>query len=83
MYFIYRRTSRISAVTALATIASVAIVVGVAAIMLVIVGVAACGAALLRVIGAIRPATSRVPVADHATIEGVVVSSTDIADQRI
>jgi hypothetical protein len=83
MYFTYHRVSRISAGTALATIASVGIVVGVGAIMLVIVGVAASGAALLRAIGAIRPATSGVPVADHATIEGVVVRSTDIADQRI
>ena len=82
MYFTYHRVSRISVVTALATMASVAIVAGVAAIMLVIV-VAMSGVALLRVIGAIRPATSRVPAADQATIEGVVVSSTDIADQRI
>jgi hypothetical protein len=52
----YRRVSRISVVPALAMVASVAILVGVAAIMAVVVA-AACGAALLRASGAIRPAT--------------------------
>ena len=56
MSFTRHRISRISVVTALAT--PVAVVAGVAAIMLVIL-VAVSGVALLRVIGAIRPATSR------------------------
>ena len=60
MFFIYRPVSRISMVPALAMVASVAILVGVAAIMAVVVA-AACGAALLRAIGAIRPAAIALP----------------------
>jgi hypothetical protein len=76
MFFTYRRVSSIPVAPALAMVASVAILVGVAAIMAVVVA-AACGAALLRAIGAIRPATTSAPFPDHATIEGVVVRSID------
>ena len=57
---------------ALAMVASVTILFGVAAIMAVVVATA-CGVALLRAIGAIRPAKRAVAFADDATIEGVVV----------
>jgi hypothetical protein len=89
MFFTYRRANRISVVPALAIVASVAILVGVAAIMAVVVGAimavvvaAACGTALLRAIGAMRPAKTSVPFPDHATIEGIVVHTSEIADQR-
>ena len=59
MLFTDRRGSGIWVGPALAMVASVAILVGVAAIMAVVVA-AACGAALLRAIGAIRPATPSV-----------------------
>ena len=62
----------------LAMVLSVAILAGVAAIMAVVVALA-CGAALLRAIGAVRPANRSVPLPDHATIEGVAVDSSDIA----
>jgi hypothetical protein len=81
MFFTYRHVNRISVGPALAMVASVAILVGVAAIMAVVVA-AACGIALLRAIGAMRPARTSVPFPDHATIEGIVVHSSDIADQR-
>jgi hypothetical protein len=77
MFFSYRRVRSISVVPALVTVASVAIVVGVAAIVLFVVGVVACSAVLLRAIGVIRPGKSAVPVQDHATIEGVVVRSSE------
>jgi hypothetical protein len=81
MFFTYRRVNRISVLPALATVSSVAILVGVAAIMAVVVAVA-CGIALLRAIGAMRPARRSVPFPDHATIEGIVVHSSEIAHQR-
>jgi hypothetical protein len=79
MFFAYRRVNRIP--MALAMVASVAILLSVAAIMAVIVA-AACGTAVLRAIGALRPAKNGVPFPDHATIDGIVVRSSDIADQR-
>jgi hypothetical protein len=81
MFFTYRRVSSISVAPALAMVASAAILVGVAAIMAVVLA-AACGAALLRAIGAIRPATPSVPFPDHGTIEGVLVHSTDHVGPR-
>jgi hypothetical protein len=81
MFFIYRRVNKISVGPALAMVASVAILVGVAAIMAVVVATA-CGTALLRAIGAMRPAKTSVPFPDHATIEGIVVHTSEIADQR-
>ena len=59
-----------------AMIASVAILAGVAAFMVVVVA-AACGTALLRAIGALRPAKASMPFTDHATIEGSVVHASD------
>jgi hypothetical protein len=82
MFFTYRRVSRMSMVPALAMVASVAILFGVAAIMAVVVATA-CGVALLRAIGAIRPAKRAVAFADDATIEGVLVRSSDITNQGI
>jgi hypothetical protein len=82
MFLTYRRVSRISVAPALAMVASVAILFGVAAIMAVVVATA-CGVALLRAIGAIRPAKRAVACADDATIEGVVVRSSDITNQGI
>jgi hypothetical protein len=82
MFFTFRRVNRISVVPVLAMVVSVAILAGVAAIMAVAVAVA-CGVALLRAIGVVRPANPSVPLPDHATIEGVVVDSSDIADPRI
>jgi hypothetical protein len=79
MFFTYRRVNRISVLPALATVASVAILVGVAAIMVV---AAACAIAVLRGIGAMRLARRSVPFPDHATIEGIVVYSSDLAHQR-
>lgn len=81
MFFIYRRVTRIS-VPPLAIVASFAILGGVAAIMTVGVAVA-CGVALLRAIGVIRPANPSVALPADATIEGFVVRSSDIADPRI
>jgi hypothetical protein len=82
MFFTARYVSRIAVAPAPAIIASVAILFGVAAIMAVVV-VTSCGAALLRVIGAVCPAKRAVAFADDATIEGGVVRSRDIANQRI
>jgi hypothetical protein len=76
MFLTYRRVSRISVVPALAMVASVAILIAVAAIMALVV-VAACGAAFLRAIGAVRSATPSVPFPDHATIEGVAAHSSE------
>jgi hypothetical protein len=80
MLFIYRRVNKISVVPALAMVASVAILAGVAAIIAVVVA-AARGTALLRGIGAMRPAKNSV-FQDHATIEAIVVHTSEIADQR-
>jgi hypothetical protein len=82
MFFTYRRVSRMSVAPALAMVASVAILFGVAAIMAVVVATA-CGVALLRAIGAIRPAKRAVAFADDATIEAVLVRSSDITNQGI
>jgi hypothetical protein len=82
MFITYRRVSRMSVAPALAMVGSVAILFGVAAITAVVVATA-CGVALLRAIGAIRPAKRAVVVADDATIEGVVVRSSDITNQGI
>jgi len=60
------------------------IVAGVATVTFVVVGVAACGVALLRAIGRIgRAAERNMPFQDRTTIEGVVVDSTDVSPQSL
>ena len=81
MFFMYRRVTRIP-VPPLAIVASFALLGGVAAMITVGVSVA-CGVALLRAIGVIRPANLSVALPAHATLEGVVVRSSDIADPLI
>lgn len=75
MFVTYHRVGRISLLPALAAGAAAVIVLGVAAITLVVGGVAACGVRLLRAIGRIGPAERRASFEDHRTIEGVVVDS--------
>jgi hypothetical protein len=68
----------------LASGASLVIVAGVATVTFVVVGVAACGVALLRAIGRIgRAAQRNMPFQDRTTIEGVVVDSTDVSPQSL
>ena len=70
---------------ALVAAAALMIVAGVATVTFVVVGVAACGVALLRAIGRIigRAAERNVPFRDHTTIEGVVVDSTVASPQLL
>ena len=83
MFITYRRVGRISALPALVTVAAAMMVAGVAAITLVIIGVAGCGVSLLRACGRSGRADRRVPAQDHQTIEGVIVDSTDVSDQLL
>ena len=79
MFVTYHRVSRIPLVPALAAVASAAIVVGVAAMVLVVVGGAGCGVWLLRAVGCIGPAARHAPVEDDTAIAGVVVNSVEIS----
>jgi len=83
MFFRYHRAGRLSLLPALAAVAAGLILAGVAAITLVVVGVAVCGIWLVRAIGRSGRAGRRTPVQDHQTIEGVVVRSTDVFDRPL
>jgi hypothetical protein len=84
MFITTIRISRMSVLRALVAAAVLMIVAGVATVTFVVVGVAACGVALLRAIGRIgRAAERNVPFQDRTTIEGVVVDSTDASPQLL
>jgi len=69
---IYRRVGSISFLPALAAAGALIIVAGIAATTIVIVGIAAGAARLLRVAG-LGPLERPLPFARHDTIDGVVV----------
>lgn len=83
MFLTYHRIGRVSALPALAALAAAVMVAGLAAVVLLIVGGAACGVWLLRAVGRIGRADRRMPAQDHDTVEGVVVDSTDVSDQLL
>ena len=77
MVFTYQRAGRIPVLPAIVAAGGIVIVGGVAATILAIVAVVACGTRLLRALGLL--ATQRAPASQgDDIIEGVVVNNTDI-----